>query len=72
MVKHNQAICRQFADELFECVCDDFVGLELKGLTWYKVITQSNKRQFEIPFNWRRLIISLKNFMLKISVLSYE
>ena len=35
MVKRTQTIRRQFADELFECVCvfDHFVGLELKGLT---------------------------------------
>ena len=31
MVKHTQTICRQIADELFEC--DHFVGLTLKGLT---------------------------------------
>ena len=31
MVKHTQTICRQFANELFECV-DHFVRLALKGL----------------------------------------
>ena len=32
MVKHTQTICRQIADELFECVFDHFAGLELNGL----------------------------------------
>ena len=30
MVKHTQASCQQFADELFEC--DHFLMLALKGL----------------------------------------
>ena len=34
MVKHTQTISRQFADELFECVCP-FVKLALKGLLFY-------------------------------------
>ena len=31
MAKHTQTIRRQFADELFECVCS-VLGLALKGL----------------------------------------
>ena len=33
IVKHTQKICRQTADELFECVCY-FVGLALKELNF--------------------------------------
>ena len=33
MVKHNQTIRRQIADELFDCV-DHFVGLALNGLNF--------------------------------------
>ena len=32
MVKHTQTIRRQIVYELFECACDHFVGLALKGL----------------------------------------
>ena len=35
MVKHTQTIRPQIADELFECVCDHFVGLAFKGLMLY-------------------------------------
>ena len=42
MVKYNQTICRQIADELFECV-DHFVGLALKGLTLILIIFKNLK-----------------------------
>ena len=34
---NTQTICRQTADEWFECVFDHFVGLALKGLKYLKI-----------------------------------
>ena len=42
MVKHTQTICRQIADELFQCVWP-FVGLALKGLNSYLANWWCNK-----------------------------
>ena len=42
MAKHTQTICRQLADELFECVWP-FVKLVLKGLTMKKPIERTSK-----------------------------
>ena len=44
MVKHTQAIRRQFADELFECLCvfDHFVWLALKRLSFISVTWSYN------------------------------
>lgn len=36
LVKHIQIICRQFADELLECVFEHVKGLVLKGLISYQ------------------------------------
>ena len=39
MVKHTHIIRQQFADELFECVFDHFVGLAFKGLKLIPIIS---------------------------------
>ena len=45
MIKHTQRICQQIADNCLS-VFDHFVGLALKGLTWYGkcVITSKTRR----------------------------
>ena len=53
MVKHTLTICRQFADELFECVWPFFVKLALKGLRFNFIcgIFKSWRRQNVLIFD---------------------
>ena len=47
MVKHTQTICRQIADELFECIWS-FWGLVLKELKSITSALQKNHEEIEL------------------------
>ena len=51
MVKHTQTICRQFADELFECVWP-FCEIGAEGLDWIKQLIIHVATNKHLPVIW--------------------